>query len=161
MSFTDIFIRRPVLAIVVSLLIFFVGLRSLTTLDVRQFPKFDSASISITTTYPGASPSLMQGFITTPIEQAISTAEGIDYVVATSSQSQSKITAYIKLGYNSNTAMVDIMSKVQQVKNQIPREANDPIILKANTAGNPIIVIGFQSETMTAAQITDYVIRVI
>ena len=160
-GFTDLFIRRPVLAIVVSLLIFFVGLKSYTSLEVRQFPRYDAAQISVTTGYPGASPSLMQGFITTPIEQAISSAEGIDYMTATSSQGRSNVTAYLKLNYDPNKALTEIMSKVQQVKNQIPRGSNDPIISKQNTAGNPVMFIGFTSDELTVTQISDFVVRVV
>src|SRR5271166_6356485 len=100
MVFTDIFVRRPVLAIVVSLLIFFVGFRALMELPIRQYPKVESAMISVQTTYPGAAPEFMQGFITTPIEQAISSAEGIDYVTASSSQGRSAITVYLRLNYD-------------------------------------------------------------
>src|SRR4051812_18352184 len=98
-AFTDLFIRRPVLAVVVSLLILFVGMRAALNLPVRQFPRFDAASISINTGFPGASPALMQGFITTPVEQAVSSAEGIDYLTSTSSQSRSTVTAFLKPGY--------------------------------------------------------------
>jgi multidrug efflux pump len=160
-AFTDIFIRRPVLAIVVSLLIFFVGLKSYTSLEVRQFPRYDAAQISVSTSYPGASPALMQGFITTPMEQAISSAEGIDYMTASSSQSRSNVTAYLKLNYDPNKALTEIMSKVQQVKNLIPRGSNDPVIFKQNTAGNPVMFIGFTSDTMSVTQISDYVVRVV
>lgn len=159
--FTDLFIRRPVLAIVVSLLIFFVGLKAFTSLEVRQFPRYDAAQISVTTTYPGASPSLMQGFITTPMEQAISSAEGIDYMTASSSQGRSNVTAYLKLNYDPNKALTEIMSKVQQVKNLIPRGSNDPIITKQNTAGFPVLFIGFTSDEMSVTQISDYVVRVV
>ena len=161
MKFTDLFIKRPVLAIVVSLLIFFVGLRSVSNLQIRQYPQFDSTSISVTTTYPGASPDLMQGFITTPIEQAIASAEGIDYMVASSTQSQSRITVYIKLNYSPDRAMVDVMSKVQQVKSKLPRQSNDPIVLKANTQGQPVIFVMVQSAELSLTQASDFINRVV
>ncbi|MSO73207.1 MAG: multidrug efflux protein [Rhodospirillaceae bacterium] len=159
--FTDLFIRRPVLAVVLSLLIFFVGLRSLTGLELRQFPRYDAAQISVSTGYPGASPALMQGFITTPMEQAISSAEGIDYMTASSSQGRSNVTAYLKLNYDPNKALTEIMSKVQQVKNLIPRGSNDPVIFKQNTAGNPVMFIAFWSDDMSITQVSDFVVRVV
>src|SRR5215469_5752368 len=127
MSFTDIFIRRPVLSLVVSLLI---GLRALTALPIRQYPKLSNTTITVTTIYPGASPDLIQGFITTPISQAVATAEGIDYLTANSVQGTSTVTAYIRLNYDPSQALTDVMAKVQQVKYQIPKDAQDPIITK-------------------------------
>jgi multidrug efflux pump len=162
MHLTDLFIRRPVLAAVVSALIFFIGLRSMIDLPIRQFPDLESASIGIQTTYPGAAPELMQGFITTPIEQAISSTEGIDYITASSSQGRSSITVYLRLNYDSNKALTEVMSKVQQVKNQIPREANDPIVSKQSAlgnAGNSIMILSFSSDQMRSPQISDYLTR--
>src|SRR6266851_5590185 len=100
MAITDIFIRRPVLAVVVSLLILLIGLRALFALPIRQYPKLDNTVITVTTAYPGASPDLMQGFITTPIEQSVATAEGIDYLTSNSVQGTSTVTAYIRLNYD-------------------------------------------------------------
>ena len=135
MRFTDLFIRRPVLAAVVSALIFFIGLRSMMELPIRQFPDLQSASISVSTSYPGAPPELMQGFITTPLEQAISSTEGIDYITASSSQGSSAITVYLQLNYDADKALTEVLSKVQQVKYQIPREANDPVVNKQSALG--------------------------
>jgi multidrug efflux pump len=164
MHMTDLFIRRPVLAVVVSALIFFVGLRSLLELPIRQFPDLESASISISTSYPGAPPNLMQGFITTPLEQAISSTEGIDYITASSAQGQSSITVYLRLNYDADKALTEIMSKVQQVKYQMPREANDPVIAKQSAlgaAGGAIMILSFSSEQMTPAAISDYLSRTV
>jgi len=105
MSFTDIFIRRPVLALVVSLLILLIGLKAMTGLQIRQYPKLSNTTITVTTIYPGASPDLMQGFITTPISQAVATAEGIDYLTASSIQGTSTVTAYIRLNYDPSQAL--------------------------------------------------------
>ena len=116
MSFTDIFIRRPVLALVVSLLILLIGLRAMTGLPIRQYPKLSNTTITITTLYPGASPNLMQGFITTPIAQAVATAEGIDYMTSSSVQGTSTIVAYIELNYDPDKALTEVMAAVQQVK---------------------------------------------
>jgi multidrug efflux pump len=161
---TDLFIRRPVLAAVVSALIFFVGLRAFFDLQIRQFPDLQSSSIGITTTYPGAAPELMQGFITTPIEQALSSAQGIDYMTASSGQGRSTITVYLTLNYDPDKALTEIMSKVQQVKNQIPREANDPVVAKQSSLGNAgssIMILSFSSDQMKSPQITDFLSRTV
>ncbi len=126
MSFTDIFIRRPVLALVVSLLILLIGLRAMLGLPIRQYPKLSNTTITVTTIYPGASPDLMQGFITTPIAQAVATAEGIDYLTSSSIQGTSTITAYIQLNYDPDKALTEVMAKVQQVKYLLPTGCTGP-----------------------------------
>ena len=161
MFFTDIFIRRPVLSLVVSLLILLVGARSLMTLPIRQYPKLDNTVITVTTTYPGAPASLMQGFIATPLEQAISSAEGIDYLTSNSQQGVSTVAAYIKLNYDPNRAMTDVMAKVQQVKYLIPKQANDPVITKTTGQSLSIIYLSFSSSELSAAAISDYLTRVV
>ncbi|HLG90172.1 MAG TPA: efflux RND transporter permease subunit [Alphaproteobacteria bacterium] len=162
MFFTDIFIKRPILATVVSLLIFFVGFRALMDLPIRQYPKVESAMITVQTTYPGAAPDYMQGFITQPIEQAISSTEGIDYVTASSTQGRSNITVYLRLNYDADAALTEVLSKVQQVKNQIPREANDPVVQKQSNQGPAgILFIAFSSDVMKPPQIADYVSRTV
>src|SRR4029078_12249408 len=130
MKFTDIFIRPPVLAVVVSLLIFLIGLNCILGLQIRQYPRLYNTTITVTTSYPGASPDLIQGFITTPIEQAVATAEGMDYLTSTSIQSTSTVTAYIRLNYDPSQALTDVMAKVQQVKYLMPQQAQDPVIQK-------------------------------
>ncbi len=161
MHFTDIFIKRPVLALVVSLLILLIGLKAMFGLPIRQFPKLSNTTITVTTVYPGASPDLVQGFITTPLEQAIATAEGIDYMTSTSVQGTSTITAYIKLNYEPSKALTDVMAKVQQVKYLIPAEAQDPIILKTTGQTTAVMYIGFSSTELQAAAISDYLTRVV
>ncbi len=164
MYLTDLFIRRPVLAAVISALIFFIGLRALLDLPIRQFPDLESASISIQTVYPGAPPDLMQGFITTPLEQAISSTEGIDYITASSSQGTSAITVYLRLNYDADKALTEVISKVQQVKYQIPREANDPVVTKQSALGNAggaIMILSFSSDQMQPAAISDYLSRTV
>src|SRR6185437_6135669 len=161
MKFTDIFIRRPVLALVVSLLILLIGLKCLLGLQIRQYPRLYNTTITVTTTYPGASPDLIQGFITTPIEQAVATAEGIDYLTSNSIQSTSTVTAYIRLNYDPGQALTDIMAKVQQVKYLLPQEAQDPVILKATGQTTAVMYIGFSSDELTGAAISDYLTRVV
>jgi multidrug efflux pump len=161
MSFTDIFIRRPVLSLVVSLLILLIGLRAMTSLPIRQYPKLSNTTITVTTIYPGAAPDLIQGFITTPISQAVATAEGIDYLTATSVQGTSTVTAYIRLNYDPSQALTDVMAKVQQVKYQIPKDAQDPIITKATGQTTAVMYIGFASSELSSAAISDYLTRVV
>src|SRR5262249_23221518 len=125
MRFTDIFLHRPVLSLVVSLLIFLVGLRALLSLPIRQYPRIARATITVRTVYPGASPDLVQGFIPTPIAQAIATADGVEYLTSTSTQGQSTVSARLRLNANSDRAMTEIMAKVNEVKFRIPRDAYD------------------------------------
>src|ERR671929_878252 len=113
MRFPATFIPRPVLALVVSLLILLIGLKSMMGLQIRQYPRLYNTTITVTTVYPGASPDLVQGFITTPVEQAVATAEGIDYLTSNSVQGVSTVSAYIRLNYDPSQAMTDVMAKVQ------------------------------------------------
>jgi multidrug efflux pump len=161
MSFTDIFIRRPVLALVVSLLILLIGLRAMMGLPIRQFPKLSNTTITITTIYPGASPDLMQGFIATPLAQAVATAEGIDYLTSNSVQGTSTITAYIRLDFDPDQALTEVMAKVQQVKYLLPTGAQDPIITKATGQTTAVMYIGFSSNELSSAAISDYLTRVV
>ncbi len=161
MSFTDLFIRRPILSVVVSLLILLIGLRALLEMPIRQYPQLQNTVITITTSYPGASPDLMQGFIATPIEQAVSSAEGINYLTSSSTQGQSVVTANIRLNFDPNVAMTDVMAKVNQVKYQLPKEANDPVILKSTGETTSILYMGFSSTELSGAAISDYLTRVV
>jgi len=161
MNFTDIFIRRPVLATVVSLLVLVLGLRALVSLPIRQFPKTENATVTVTTQYYGASADLVAGFITTPIESSVAEAQGIDYLTSASVTGTSTVTAYLRLNYDSNRAQSEISSKVNAVLNQLPTGTQQPVItvqVGEQTAG---MYIGFNSETLPANQITDYVIRVV
>lgn len=161
MNLTDLFIKRPVLASVLSLLILLFGLRALTQLELRQFPKMGNSVITVTTAYPGASADLIQGYITRPIEKSVASADGIDYLTSQSVEGLSTITAYIRLNYDPNTAMTDVMSKVSQVSNQLPKESNQPVIQKATGSQTDLMYIGYSSKQMTNMQITDYLTRVV
>ncbi|MHB1222247.1 MAG: efflux RND transporter permease subunit, partial [Gammaproteobacteria bacterium] len=161
MNFTALFIKRPVLACVVSLVILLFGLRALSSLELRQFPKMDNSVITISTAYPGASADLIQGFITSPIEKSVASADGIDYLTSQSVDGLSTITAYIRLNYNPNIAMTDIMSKVSQVSNQLPRESNQPVIQKSSGSQMALMYISYSSPKMSTEQITDYLSRVV
>ncbi len=161
MSFTDLFVRRPVLALVVSLLILLIGLRAMLDLPIRQYPRLSNTTITVTTIYPGASPDLMQGFITTPLAQAIGTAEGVDYLISSSVQGTSTITAYIRLDFDPDKALTEVMAKVQQVRYLIPTGAEDPIIVKATGQTTAVMYIGFSSDELSSAAISDYLTRVV
>ncbi len=160
-AFTDLFIRRPVLASVVSLLILLVGGMAGLKLQIRQFPQTSNTTITITTTYPGAAADVIKGFITTPIEQAVASSEGIDTLVSTSQQNVSTITLNLRLDANPDRAMADTLSKVNQVRGLLPRDANDPVIVKQTGQGFALMYMSFNSNVMTAPQITDYLTRVV
>lgn len=160
-SFTDIFIKRPVLATVVSLLILLVGARCCSLLELREFPRIDSAIITISTSYPGASSDLMQNFITQPLQSAVATANGIDYLTSSSSQGVSTITAHIKLGFDTQQAFTDIMSQVASVTNELPRESNQPVIQKKTSDDSALMYMGFTSTDMTSQEVTAYLENVI
>ncbi len=155
MSFTDIFIRKPVLATVLSLVILLVGLRSYSTLPVRLYPRIDSSVISINTTYAGADAALMEGFVTTPIENALGGIDGIDYITSSSTSGKSTITVYFKLGYNIDVAVSDVNSKVNSVRSQLPSEIDDPVVSKNDPNANPSIYLSFFSDSISTEAITD------
>ncbi len=159
--FTDIFIRRPVLASVVSLLVLLIGFQAYTKLPIRQYPELSSTTITITTSYPGANADLIKGFITTPIEQAVASTEGIDTLVSNSQQNTSTITLNLRLNADPDRAVADVLSKVNQVKFQLPREANDPVVVKQTGQGFALMYLSFNSDKLDSAQITDYITRVV
>ncbi|MDB5544161.1 MAG: acriflavin resistance protein [Hyphomicrobiales bacterium] len=160
-SFTDLFIRRPVLSTVVSLLILLVGLQAASKLQIRQYPELAQTTITITTTYPGANADLIKGFITTPLEQAVASTEGIDTIVSNSQQNVSLITLNLRLNANPDRAVTDVLSKVNQVRSSLPRESNDPIVVKQTGQGYALMYMSFNSKVLTPAQITDYLTRVV
>lgn len=161
MKFTDLFIKRPVLAIVVSLLILVLGLRSINLLPVREYPQTQNAVITVTTVYTGADPELVSGFITTPMENSIAQANGIDYLTSKSSQSVSTITANMRLNYDANVALSEINTKVNAVLNQLPKSAQQPIITISTGEDIGSVIIGFNSTDLPTNNITDYLIRVV
>jgi multidrug efflux pump len=162
MKLTDIFVRRPVLAIVVNLVILIAGLQSIRSLSVRQYPRSDIAVVTVTTAYVGANADLVRGFITTPLERVIASADGIDYMESSSAQGVSTITVHLKLNYDTNAALTQIQAKVAQVRNDLPPEAEAPII-DLQTADNQFasIYLGFSSKDLDPNQITDYLTRVV
>ncbi len=160
MKFTDLFIQRPVLASVVSLLILVVGLRAIAALEVRQFPETQNTVVTVTTTYPGASADLVKGFITTPLQQAIAEADGIDFLVSTSTQGRSVIEANMVLNHDANAAVAEIQAKVASQRNVLPAEADDPVIDSTTGDTTALMYLAFYSVAMSPSQITDYLLRV-
>ncbi|HEY9119144.1 MAG TPA: efflux RND transporter permease subunit, partial [Marinobacter sp.] len=161
MRFTDIFVQRPVLATVVSLLILLLGARAAMEMEIRQYPELESTTVTVTTAYPGASSDLVKGFITTPLQQAIAEASGIDYLSSTSSQGLSTIEAKMVLNYDANAALAEIQAKVASQRNVLPADAQDPVITSTTGDSTALMYIAFYSDELKVPQITDYLTRVV
>jgi multidrug efflux pump len=161
-SFTDLFIRRPVLAIVVNLVILIAGFQAIRSLNVRQYPRSDNAAVSVTTVYVGASPELVRGFITTPLERAIAAADGIDYIESSSKLGLSTINVRLKINYEPTKALAEISAKVDQVRGDLPPEAEVPVInITSADSQFAAAYLSFTSDILEANQITDYLVRVV
>ncbi|HXP96890.1 MAG TPA: efflux RND transporter permease subunit [Telmatospirillum sp.] len=161
MKFTDLFVRRPVLATVVSLMILVLGLRAGFSLPVLQYPRTTNAIVTVTTTYYGAAPDVVAGFITTPLENAIAQANGIDYMTSTSQTSVSTITANLRLNYDSSKALTEINTKISSVLNQLPSGAQQPVLTVQVGQTIDSMYLGFNSDVLPANKITDYLVRVV
>src|SRR6202040_570355 len=161
MNFTDIFIKRPVLAVVISLLILVLGLRSVGSLPVNQYPHTENAVVTISTAYYGADANTVAGFITQPLESAISQAQGIDYLSSSSSTGVSVITATLRLNYDSNRALTEINTKVASVRNQLPPQAQQPVLTVQVGQTTDAMYIGYFSDTLPTNGLTDYLSRVV
>ena len=161
MKFTDLFINKPVLAVVVSLLILVLGVRAVSSLTVRQYPKTENATVTISTAYYGADAQTMAGFITQPLEQAISQAQGIDYLSSSSVQGVSTITATLRLNYDANRALTEITTQVNSVKNQLPPQAQQPVLNVQTGETVDAMYMGFYSDVLPTNNITDYLARVV
>src|ERR1700686_1088249 len=162
MKITDLFVKRPVLAMVVNLVILIAGLQAIRSLTVRQFPRSDMANVVVTTAYSGANADLVRGFITAPLERVIAGADGIDFLESSSAQGVSTITVHLKPNYDTNAALTQIQSKVAQVRNQLPPEAEAPIIdLQTSDSQFAAGYLGFASKELDQNQITDYLTRVV
>ncbi|MEI6277854.1 MAG: efflux RND transporter permease subunit, partial [Verrucomicrobiae bacterium] len=162
MNITDLFIRRPVLALVINLLILLGGLVAINVLTVRQYPRSDVAVITVNTVYIGANADLVRGYITTPLERVIASADGIDFIDSTSAQGLSTIKVHLKLNYDTNAALTQVQAKVAQVRNALPPESESPVI-ELETADNEFaaMYLGFYSNELDENQITDYLTRVV
>jgi multidrug efflux pump len=161
-KFTDLFIKRPVLAVVVNLVVLIAGLQSVRSLSVRQYPRSDVAVVRVTTAYIGANAELVRGFITSPLERVVASADGIDFMESSSAQGVSTITVHLKLNYDTNAALTQIQSKVAQVRNQLPPEAEAPVIqLETADSDFAAMYMGFSSAQIDQNQITDYLTRIV
>jgi len=161
-SFTDLFIKRPVLALVVSFVILIAGLQAMKTINVRQYPRSDIASITVSTVYVGADAELVRGFITTPLERAIAAADGIDYIQSQSKQGESLITARLKLNYDANKALSDISSKVDAIRRDLPPDAEIPVIsIQAADSQFASAYLSFTSDILQPNEVTDYLVRLV
>ena len=161
MSFSDIFIRRPVLSTVLGALILLLGFQGIFNLQIRQYPEVEETAITVTTAYPGASADLIQGFISAPIARAVASTENIDYVTSSSRPSSSTVTVQMKLGSNPDVALTEVLSKVQGVRGLLPEEAKDPVIVKGTGQDFAMMYIAMQNPNMTNEQLTEYIERVI
>src|SRR5271167_2984741 len=162
MKLTDLFVKRPVLATVVNLVILIAGLQAVRSLSVRQYPRSDISVVQVTTVYVGANADLVRGFITTPLERVIASADGIDYIESSSAQGVSTITVHLKLNYDNNAALTQIQAKVAQVRNDLPPEAEAPIIEIATSDSQfAAAYLSFYSKDLDQNQITDYLTRVV
>ncbi len=162
MRFTELFIRRPVIDVVVSLVIVIAGVQAMRTLNARQYPRSENAEITVTTTYVGASPELVRGFVTTPLERAIAAADGIDYLESESKQNVSIIKARLRLNYDATKALAEIGSKVDQVRGDLPPGAEIPA-LNVESADSQFAstYLSFSSTVLKQNEITDYLVRVV
>src|SRR5512136_647972 len=162
MKFTDLFVRRPVLAIVVNLVIIIAGIQAYRTLNVRQYPRSENAAVTVTTVYVGANAALVRGFITTPLERAIAAADGIDYIESESRQNVSIIRAHLRLNYDATRALSEISSKVDQVRGDLPPEAEVPILnIESADSQFAAAYLSFSSKVLKQNEITDYLVRVV
>ncbi len=161
MRFTDVFIHKPVLALVVSLFILLLGIRSVYDLNVRQFPEIQNAVVTVSTPYIGADADLIQGFITTPLEREVAAAEGIDYVVSTSVAGMSTVQAYLRLDYDPNEALTQIAAQVNKLRSDLPENAEDPVVELAVGQQIAAMYLSFYSDVLQNNQITDYLVRVV
>jgi multidrug efflux pump len=162
MAITDVFIKRPVLATCINLIVLFAGIQAIFSLTTRQYPRSDLAVVTVSTAYIGAEADLVRGFVTTPLEKAIASADGIDYLTSSSAQGFSTINAHLVLNYDVNDALTQIQAKVAEVRNDLPPEAEAPIIdVETSDSQFASVYLSFSSDTLKANQITDYLIRVV
>src|SRR3954468_21005532 len=162
MKITDLFIKRPVLAIVLNLIIIIAGVQAIRSLNVRQYPKLESATVTVRTAYVGANADLVRGFITTPLERAIAAADGIDFIESQSDQGISTINVRLKLNFNAANALADISARVNQVRADLPPEAEVPAIAIQSTDSQfAAMYLSFDSNILEPNQVTDYLIRIV
>jgi hypothetical protein len=160
-NFSELFIRRPVLTVVTAVLILLLGIQGFLNMSIREYPEVEETVITIQTVYPGAGADLMQGFITTPLAKAVLNAEGVDYVTSSSTLGSSTVTVNMLLDTDPDQALVDVISKVQQVRGQLPTDAEDPVVQKGTGQNFALMYLAVRSRTMNPEQVTEYLTRVI
>jgi multidrug efflux pump len=158
MTFTDIFIKRPVLAIVVSCVLLLLGLQAASQLSVRHFPKIEKSVIYVNTDYPGASARTVQGFVTTPLQQRIASARGIEYLTSKSNPGISTIEAHVRLGENTSDVLSEVIAKIDEARHVLPQQIEDPVVTTA-TGNDALIYLAFLSKELSVEQMTDYLMR--
>ncbi len=161
MNFSETFIRRPVLTIVTAILILLLGIQGFLSTNIREYPEVEESVITVTTVYPGAGADLMQGFITTPIAKAVLNADDVDYVSSSSTLGSSTVTVNMLLGTNPDTALIDVLSKVQEVRGQLPTDAEDPIVVKGTGQDFALMYLAVRSSAMNSQQVTEYLNQVV
>ena len=161
MTFSERFIRRPVLSTVVAFLILLLGAQGITSMSIREYPKVDETVITVTTAYPGASSDVIQGFITSTIQKAVSSAEGVDYVTSKSALGLSTVSVYMRLNANPDKSLTEVIAKVQQVRGQLPSDARDPVIQKGTGFAFALMYMAARSDSMNPQELTEYLTRVI
>ncbi|MDD9157800.1 multidrug efflux RND transporter permease subunit [Aliivibrio sp. S4TY2] len=161
MRFTDVFIKRPVLAVSISFLIALLGIQAIFKMQVREYPEMTNTVVTVTTSYYGASADLIQGFITQPLEQAVAQADNIDFMTSQSVMGKSTITVTMKLNTDPNAALSDILAKTNSVRSQLPKESEDPTVTMSTGSTTAVLYIGFTSDELVSSQITDYLERVV
>ena len=159
--FTDYFIKRPVFSFVISALIILLGIQAFFNTQVRQYPELETSVITITTAYPGASSQLIQGFITTPVQQVVSSTEGVDFIRSSSSNSVSTVEVHMKLGYDADVALTEVSTKVASIRGELPVESEDPVIAKTAAEGFALAYYSFYSDTLSDVEVTDYLLRTV
>ena len=159
--FTDYFIKRPVLSLVISTMIVLLGVQAFFNTQIRQYPELETSVITVTTAYPGASAELIQGFISTPVQQAVSSTTGVDFIRSSSSNSVSIVEVHMKLGVDADVALTEVSTKVSSIRGELPAESEDPIIAKSSAEGFALAYYGFYSDTLSDVEVTDYLLRTI
>ena len=157
-KFTDLFIQRPVLAIVLSAVMLLMGLQSATQLSLREYPEVEKSVIFVTTAFPGASAETVQGFVTNPLQRRIAAAKGVEYVTSESNPGISQIEVWVRLGENSTEVMSEVITKINEARFELPREVEDPVVTN-RTGGDAMMYLAFLSDQMSVQQIVDYVAR--
>lgn len=160
MKFTDIFIQRPVLAIVIAAVMLLVGIQAGTQLSLREYPEVEKSQIFVQAIYPGASARTVQGFVTTPLQRRIAAAKGVDYVTSESNPGLSQINVYVRLGENSTDVLTEVITKINEARFELPREVEDPVVSN-RTGGDGMMYLTFLSDQMSVQQTTDYAMRTI